>query len=116
MAVEFNRVVRGEDEWFDDPDDLDRVQGALSAIDSLEDPVEAAAVLAYRVARAQGFAEGNKRTALLLARWVLDRNGVDGAVLIPPEDRQIGDLFVKAASGLDVESEFICLLRIRNPR
>jgi len=45
--------------------------------------VDAAAVLAYRVTRAQGFTEGNKRTALLLARWLLDRNGIDGAVIIP---------------------------------
>jgi hypothetical protein len=83
LAVEFNRAISAEDEWFDEPDDLDRVQRALSAVDSFEDPVDAAAVLAYRVARSQGFTEGNKRTALLLARWVLDRNGIDGALLIP---------------------------------
>ena len=51
---------------------------ALSSIEALEEPAEAAAVLAYRVTRVQGFAEGNKRTALLFARWVLDHNGVDG--------------------------------------
>jgi len=103
LAVEFNRAIRTDDEWFDEPDDLDRVQRALSAVDALEDPVDAAAVLAYRVARSQGFTEGNKRTALLLARWLLDRNGIDGAVLIRPDDRQIGDLLIKAASGLDVQ-------------
>jgi prophage maintenance system killer protein len=64
---------------FDEPDELDRVARALSALDLIEDPVEAAAVLAYRVARAPAFAEGNKRTALLVARRVLDRNGLDGA-------------------------------------
>jgi prophage maintenance system killer protein len=113
LAVEFNRAIRTEDEWFDVPDDLDRVQRALSAVDSLQDPVDAAAVLAYRVSRSQGFTEGNKRTALLLARWVLDRNGIDGALLIPPVDHQIGDLLIKAASGLDVEAEFVDLLRSR---
>lgn len=49
-------------EWFDEPDDLDRVESALRSHDRLVDPVEAAAVLAFRVTRAQGFAEGNKRT------------------------------------------------------
>jgi hypothetical protein len=48
---------------------LERVERALAAIATTEDPVEAAAVLACRAARAQGFTEGNERTALLLARW-----------------------------------------------
>jgi len=30
MAVAFNRAVREHDEWFDEPDDLDRVERALS--------------------------------------------------------------------------------------
>ena len=65
--------------------------------------VESAAVLASRLTKAQGFTEGNKRTGLLLARWVLDRKNVDGATLLPPDDREFADLLVKAASGLDVE-------------
>lgn len=69
LAVEFNRTVREAHERFDEPDDLDRVEQALSAIGGIEEPIEAAAVLAYRISRAQGFSEGNKRTALLLARW-----------------------------------------------
>jgi hypothetical protein len=77
--------VRGPDEWFDEPDDLARVDQALAAIDQLDNPAVAAGVVAFRVARAQGFAEGNKRTALLLARWILDHNGLDGAVLLPRE-------------------------------
>jgi prophage maintenance system killer protein len=79
LALAFNEGVRAEDEWFDEPDDLARVAGALGAIDELDDPVEAAAVLAFRVTRAQAFGEGNKRTALLLARWLLDHNGRDGS-------------------------------------
>jgi prophage maintenance system killer protein len=58
----------------------------------------------FRVARAPAFGEANKRTALLLARWVLDRNGMNGSVIIPPEDRVIADLLVQAAAGQDVVS------------
>ena len=109
----FNRAVREDDEWFDEPDDLDRVQRALAAIDEVDDPIDAAGVVAFRVARAQGFAEGNKRTALLLAKWMLDRNGLDGEQVIPPDDRVLGELLVRAASGLDVERAIIEALRTR---
>lgn len=51
-------------------------------------------MFAYRVVRAQVFGEGNKRIALLLACWVLDRNGVDGTVSLPADDRAAGDLLV----------------------
>lgn len=114
MAVAFNRLVRHDDEWFDDPDELDRLQRALDAIADIEDPRTAAAVLAYRVARAQAFGEANKRTAFLLAKWVLDRNGLGGSTLLRPDDREIPDLLVKAASGLDVEEQMIELIRGRN--
>lgn len=79
----------------------------------MNDPVEAAAVLACRLTRAHGFTEGNKRTGLLLARWVLDRNGVDGATLRAPDDREFADLLVQAASGLDVADEAVTLRRRR---
>ena len=113
LAVAFNRAVREADEWFDEPDDLERVQRALAAIATIEDPVESAAVLACRVARTQGFTEGNKRTALLLARWLLDRNGVDGALILPADDREFADILVTSASGLDVEKEAVALLKSR---
>ena len=112
LALAVNRVVRQRDEWFDEPDDVERVQKALAAIADIDDPVIAAA-LAYRLTRAQAFGEGNKRTALLLARWVLDRNGVDGSRLLPPDEREFADLLVKAASGRDVEDELIALLNSR---
>lgn len=95
----FNQAVRGDDEWFDDPDDLGRVQAALDSIAAIEDPVAAAALVAFRTARAQGFGEGNKRTALLLARWTLDRNSCDGARLLPFDDREFADLLVKRGIG-----------------
>src|SRR5262249_52306323 len=70
----------------------------------------------YRVARAPAFGEANKRTALLLARWVLDRNGEDGLPLLPPTDRELSDLLVKAASGMDVERQMIALLLARGKK
>jgi prophage maintenance system killer protein len=107
LAVEINQRVRSDDEWFDEPDDLDRVDSALRSIDDFVDPIAAAAAIAYRVTKAQGFAEGNKRTALLLARWILDNNGLDGSRVIDPEDRDFADLLVRAASGGDVEAEIL---------
>ena len=85
----------------------------MLAIDDVEEPLEAAAVLAYRVTRAQGFAEGNKRTGLLLARWLLDRNGLDGPRILPTDDFELADLLVKAAAGNDVESAIVDLLMER---
>ncbi len=113
LAIAFNHATRQADEWFDDPDDLERVERALASIAAIDDPIEAAAVLAYRVARAQGFAEGNKRTALLLPRWVLDRNDVDGAGVIPSDDVAFAALLVRAASGHDVEARIVDLLLSR---
>lgn len=114
LAVAFNSRVRAPDEWFlDDSDDLGRVVAAIRSVGGFSDPVVAAAALSVRVARAQGFAEGNKRTGLLLARWVLDRNGVDGSELIPPDDRRFAGLLVKAAAGRDVEAEAVSLLLSR---
>ncbi|MFQ5524375.1 MAG: Fic family protein [Acidimicrobiia bacterium] len=107
LVIEINRRVRSSDEWFDEPDDLDRVEKALQSIAGLNDPLEAAAVLAFRIAKAQGFAEGNKRTALLLARWILDNNGLDGRQIIDPDDRELADMLVEAASGSDVEGDII---------
>lgn len=114
FAIELNLAVRREDEWFDEPDDLDRLSRALASIDRVEDHVDAAAILAFRVTRAQAFGEANKRTALLLARWVLDRNGADGSIVIPAEDRVIADLLVQAAAGQDVESELAAVFRSRS--
>jgi prophage maintenance system killer protein len=113
LAIEFNKRVREDDEWFDEPDDIQRVQGALNSIDNLENPVMAAGVLAYRLTKAQGFTEGNKRTALLLARWLLDSNDIDGGEILPSDDRVIADLLIQAASGTDVEQDIISVLMVR---
>lgn len=75
--------------------------------------MEAAAVLVFGVARARAFGEANKRTALLLARWLLDRNGVDASLLLPADDRLLADLPVKAAAGREIGEEIVALLRQR---
>jgi hypothetical protein len=48
LALALNEGVRAADEWFEDPDDLDRLESALHSIEELQDPVEAAAVLPVR--------------------------------------------------------------------
>jgi prophage maintenance system killer protein len=63
------------------------------------------------VARGQAFGEGNKRTAFLLARLLLDRNACDGRRLLPPDDVEFADLLSRAASGQDVEEDVVALLR-----
>jgi len=113
LAIEINKRVREKDEWFEEPDDLERVSRALSSVDREENPVVAAAILAFQVTRAQGFAEGNKRSALLLARWVLDNNGLDGSRVLPTDDLVLADLLIQAASGADVERDIIAKLQER---
>ncbi len=115
LVVAINGAVREADEWFDDePDDLPRVKAVLVAAQAVQDPVVAAATLAFRLTRAQAFSEGNKRTALLVARWVLDHNGIDGAQVLPPDDRVLADLLVKAAMGVDVGREILDLFVSRS--
>jgi prophage maintenance system killer protein len=114
LAIAINEAVRESDEWFEEPDDLERLTIALRSVEGISDPVAAAARLAFRVTAAQAFAEGNKRTAFLLARWVLDHNGVDGAKILPTEDEDLADLLVKAASGLEVETAVLELLHSRS--
>ncbi|MCJ7437906.1 MAG: Fic family protein [Acidimicrobiia bacterium] len=81
-----NEAVREPDEASPsaDDDDLDRVARALERVTTETDPVEAAAALAFEIAYAQGFYEGNKRTAALIARWFIATNtALDPDVLIP---------------------------------
>ena len=47
--------------WLDEPDEFDRVVAAPQSIDDFDDPVAAGEIF-FRVARAQGVTEGNKRT------------------------------------------------------
>ena len=43
----------------------------------------------------------------------LDRNGQDGPGILPPEDREVADLLVRAAMQFDVEADLLALLRSR---
>ena len=61
LALAINHAVREPDEWFDEPDDVERVRKALASIADFDDPIVAAGALAYRLTRAQAFGEGNKR-------------------------------------------------------
>jgi hypothetical protein len=108
-----HRLARQDDEWFDEPDEFDGLQRALDALASIDDPITAAALIAYRVAKAQAFGEASKRTGFLLAKWVLDRNGNDGTALLLPDDREFAALLVRSASGLDLEAEMVELVRRR---
>ncbi len=107
LVVAINHRVRYADEWFDEPDELDRVQRVLTSIESESDPVVAAGMAAARLTHAQAFTEGNKRTSLLVARWLLDRNGLDGDHFVPSTDLGLARLLVRAAAGDDVEAEII---------
>jgi prophage maintenance system killer protein len=105
--------VRDSDEWFDEPDDLDRIEQVLSELSSCSDPVDAAALAAARITQTQAFAEGSKRTAVLLARWILDRNGQDGRRMLPDHDDPLAQLLLHAARGADLKLEVTSLLRSR---
>jgi len=39
LAIALNQPVRQPDEWFDEPDDLERIESALESISSIEDVV-----------------------------------------------------------------------------
>jgi len=48
LAVAINTAIRQPDEWFDESDDLERLDRALNAIAAIDDPVDAAAVWCTR--------------------------------------------------------------------
>jgi prophage maintenance system killer protein len=115
-VIACNEAVRGPDESSTsaDDDDLDRVARALERARAESDPVDAAAALAYEITAAQGFYEGNKRTAALLARWFLGVNtDLDVDALIPADDLAFADLLIAAARGETVGEEIRVLLRER---
>jgi len=64
-----------------------------------------------RLAQAQAFTEGNKRTAVLVGRWIL--NGLDGAKYIPENDMELAESLLRAARGTDVSREVIDLFDSR---
>lgn len=67
------------------------------------DPLDVAAALAFELTSAQGFHEGNKRTAALIARWFIRANtDLEPDRIIKPDDPEFGDLLIAAARGEDV--------------
>ena len=103
-VIACNEAVRDPDELSPtaEDDDLDRVERALERARAETDPIDAAAALAFAIAAAQGFYEGNKRTALIISRWFLRENtDLDPAVIIPDADLEFGALLIKAARGAD---------------
>jgi len=49
----------------------------------------------------------------LLARWALEKNGLGRRRLLDPEDRELADLLVHAASGQDVEANIVAYFNDR---
>ena len=104
MAI--NSSIRHDDEWFDEPDEIDRIERLLDQLATEVDPIVAASIAVARIARSQAFTEGNKRTALLVGRWILDRNGVNGLRFMPEDDTELARLLLSPARGVD-ETEHV---------
>jgi prophage maintenance system killer protein len=113
VVVAINASVRQDDEWFDDEDEIHRVERILGDLQMESDPLHAAALATGRIARSQAFSEGNKRTALLVGRWILDRNGLNGSLIIPDNDFELAKLLLKAARGNDVTEQVFSLFKSR---
>ena len=115
-VIACNEAVRGPDEASPsaDDDDLDLVSRALERAQSEPDLVDAAAALLYEIAAAQGFFEGNKRTAAVIARWFIRTNtDFDPDSLIRPDDPTLGSLLIATARGERNQGAIQTLLRDR---
>lgn len=101
--------MREADEWFDDdPDDIPRLERVLASITEDPDPIVTAAALMARIARAQAFGEGNKRTSLVVGSLYLELRGVDPRLI---DSDAVRRLLVQASVGTDVEADLLAALR-----
>jgi len=48
---------------------------------------------------------------LLVGRWILDRNGLDGSLIIPDDDFDWAALLLEAARGKDVTGQILSLFQ-----
>ena len=115
-VIACNEAVREPDEVSPsaDDDDLELVQRALERAQTQADPVDAAAALLYELVAAQGFFEGNKRTAVIVVRWFIRQNmDIDPDELIKPDDQELGALLVRTAGGARNEAAIKSMLRER---
>ena len=115
-VIACNELVREPDELSPsaEDDDLDLVETALDRARHITDATDAAAVLVYEITAAQGFFEGNKRTAVLIGRWFLSVNTErDPDDLIRPDDQELGAILLRAARGDDVKDKVVALLQKR---
>ena len=115
-VIACNEAVRdpGEASLSADDDDLDLMSRALERARIETDPIDVAAALLYEIAAAQGFFEGNKRTAVLIARWFIRVNTtIDPDQLIGPDDHRLGALMIATARGEPTEGAIRALLRER---
>jgi prophage maintenance system killer protein len=110
LIVKINASLRDPSEFFEDEDELDRVERVLHVLGGTSDPVLLAGLLMSRLARAQAFTEANKRTALAVAHFVLSAIGFDPEAYLPPESTQIRDCLLRAARGEDVEQEVLTVM------
>jgi prophage maintenance system killer protein len=94
-------------------DDLDRIERFVSDLQSESDPLIAAAIATSRIARSQAFSEGNKRTALLVGRWILEQNGLSGSRIIPKDDHELANLLLRAARGEEISEQVVAIFKSR---
>ena len=105
--------IRGEDEWLDERDELSRIQRILDEFAETEDSVIAAGLTTYLVAKSQQFLEGNMRTAVLAARWILDENQTDGLRSIQGNDLDLAGLLLRADYVKDVGDQVLAMYESR---
>jgi hypothetical protein len=72
--------LREHDDSFDEPDDLDRVERAIAAIETINCPVEAAAVLAYDLSSESPWARGELPCVGLGRRQVIPAVAVEAVI------------------------------------
>ncbi len=83
VIVAINASVRRADEWFEEPDELHRIEILLEQLSSGTDAVNTAALCVSRIVRAQAFSEGNKRTALLVGAGFLTEMNLMAVTTFP---------------------------------